>query len=109
MKRFTTMVAAGVLALALAGCGEDRLDVTSAEPEIASGFEAAGLPKPSRVECPQDVKAEVGRTFTCEVPGKDGEIKVRMKVTKVSADTGEVDLADTAEFQKQLTDELARQ
>ncbi len=108
LARAAGLLAAGASALALAACGEDRLDVSSAEPEIADGFEAAGLDKPN-VECPEEVEARVGETFTCDVPGEDGTIKVKMKVTAVSEDRGQVDLADTAAFQKQLADEIAAQ
>ena len=76
-RLLAALVAAG--ALALAGCdaevsvGETTVDTDEAETQIAAGLtEQVG--EEITVECPDDVEAEAGGTFTCEAADAAGEI-----------------------------------
>ncbi len=59
-----------VAGLFLAGCGSE----TTISQSKAEGFVRGQLqPAPSVVSCPDDVEAEAGKTFECQVTYADGD------------------------------------
>jgi hypothetical protein len=83
------LLLAAVLALAaLAGCGTATLDTDKAENGIKSNIEQQTGAQVSSVDCPGDVKAEKGKSFTCEATGADGT-KATINVTQTN-DKGDV-------------------
>ena len=67
MIRTLTVVTA--VALALSACGTKTIDSGKVEKLIRDDV---APPKPTRIDCPDDVKAKKGRTFDCklEYPGR---------------------------------------
>jgi hypothetical protein len=57
-----TLASVAALALTLSACGTTTIDSGKVEKLIRDSLAA---PKPDRVKCPSDVKAEKGKTFTC--------------------------------------------
>jgi uncharacterized lipoprotein len=76
MFRKTGVGAVAALSIvALAGCGEKTLKTSQIEDQLKSQAGAAV----KTVSCPDDVKAEKGGTFNCEVTlasGQKGQVKV---------------------------------
>ena len=52
-------------ALAVAGCGDKKLDTGKLEGKIKEGIEKQTGVKIRSVQCPDDVKVEKGDRFTC--------------------------------------------
>jgi hypothetical protein len=68
-----------VLGLALSACGEDKLDTGNIEDEIAPQLATEYGTKDADVSCPDDVDAEKGGEFDCDVTAPGGvETKVRV-------------------------------
>jgi hypothetical protein len=64
-----TLAVATAFVLLLSACGETKIDSGKVENLIEDSL---APPKPDRVSCPEDVKAEKGKTFVCrlEYPGR---------------------------------------
>ena len=88
-KTFTAAMAAGICAVAgLAGCGgDDTLDKAELEDELRVQLsEDAGVdPDDVTVECPDDIEAEAGREFQCELTAPNGDL-VSVEVTLTDDD-----------------------
>ena len=71
-----------IAALALAGCGgEDTLDGGDIESEVVPQIEDQTGTRDVAVECPDDVEAEEGAVFECDITAEGG-IKAKLKVTQ---------------------------
>ena len=73
--------ALAIAALALAGCGSDTLDAGDIESEVAPQIEEQTGTHDVQVACPDDVEAEEGAVFECDVSAEGG-IKTKLKVTQ---------------------------
>ena len=69
-------------ALALAGCGDKKLDTDKLEGKIKDGIEnqVSGV-KIKSVDCPSDVKVKKGDTFNCKATTASGQT-ANVKVTQ---------------------------
>ena len=71
-----------LLAVALAGCGEDRIDTARVETEVERAVEQQARVPVAEVACPKDVSIEEGGRFVCTVTGDNGgEAKVQVVQT----------------------------
>jgi hypothetical protein len=76
--RYPLVSRAGLVLAALAApavlvaCGTETLDADKAEAQIASSIEFQTGADVTSVDCPDDVKPEKGKRFTCEVTAADG-------------------------------------
>ena len=89
MNRMRAMAAplAGALLL-LTGCqasvevGDRMVDTEDAETQIADQLEEQVGQRPASIECPEDMKAEEGQTYTCVLTAEDGtELDVAVTMT----------------------------
>jgi len=91
MPKLISALVAGFLftgSAALAGCGTATLNTGKAEGAIKTNIEQQTGSQVSSVDCPGDVKAEKGKSFTCEVTAADGT-KATINVNQAS-DKGDV-------------------
>lgn len=98
-------------ALALTACGSTSLDLDKAEALIADAVvEQVGADVDS-VTCPEDVEADPGGTFECEVTAADGT-RGQALVTQKD-DEGNVSISapfvHTANLEDRIADDLRRQ
>jgi hypothetical protein len=70
--RAVTVALPLLAALALASCGESTLDPENGETLIRDAVAEQIQSRVASVTCPEDVKQEKGRRFTCAVTGSDG-------------------------------------
>ncbi len=71
-----------IAALMLAGCGgEDTLDAGDIESEVVPQIEDQTGTRDVAIECPEDVEAEEGAVFECDITAEGG-IKAKLKVTQ---------------------------
>jgi hypothetical protein len=70
-RQITRVVLAGLAAVALAACTK-TVNTDGLEQQIAAELEAQAGVTPSSVDCPDDVEAEAGGTFTCTATADDG-------------------------------------
>jgi hypothetical protein len=81
-----TALAALALLISAVACGDKTIDAGNAAETVTrfvserTGFE------PDDVECPDDVKAEVGRTFECNFTGPEGPYEASVEITAVEGD-----------------------
>jgi Domain of unknown function (DUF4333) len=73
------LLAAG--ALAVAGCGDKKLDTDKLEGKIKDGIERQAGVKIRSVDCPDDVKVKKGNTFNCKATTTSGQT-ANVKVTQ---------------------------
>ena len=76
-------VAVVVGLLAMAGCGDDTVDASKAEQGIESSSLSTSTTQITSASCPDDVKKEKGKTFTCDVKLSGGG-KAQVKVTETT-------------------------
>ena len=69
--------------LATAGCGSDTVDASKAEQGIESSSLSTSTTQITSASCPDDVKKEKGKTFTCDVKLSGGG-KAQVTVTQTS-------------------------
>lgn len=95
MNLTRTWALAGVgAALAVAGCGGEKTDVSAGTEDFNQELEPQGL----SLECPKEVDGGEGAEFDCTMKSKGGESKtVKLKVVK-DGDALAVDVANKAEF-----------
>jgi ferredoxin len=79
---------AGCLAVAVGlfaatGCGSDTVDASKAEQGIENSALSTSTSKITSASCPDDVKKEKGKTFTCNVKLSGGG-KAKVTVTQTS-------------------------
>ncbi|MEX2196366.1 MAG: DUF4333 domain-containing protein [Thermoleophilaceae bacterium] len=103
MKASAFAVLAAVLALGVAGCGSSTLDTAEIEDEVQELAEDRDL-EVDGVTCPDDIEAEEGDEFDCEVEIEGGE-EIDAEVTQRN-DDGDVRIRIDAEqiAQGQQTD-----
>lgn len=65
-------VLAALLAAALVACGEETINASQLEQQIKSDLGAQGEIEVESVRCPDDVRAQKGRSFECELTEQDG-------------------------------------
>ena len=71
--------------LALSACGEDKLDTANIEDEIAPRLAEDYGTKDAEVSCPDDVSAEEGGAFNCDVTAPGG-VEAKVRVTQQDDD-----------------------
>ena len=69
MTPIRKLAALTLSALALAACGEAEIDSGKAEALIKDNI---GGPPPKTVECPDEVRADKGETFRCDLTYEHG-------------------------------------
>jgi hypothetical protein len=79
-------IAALALVLGVAACGEKTVDPDAAATTIADFVERETGFSADDVECPDDVKAEVGETFECTFTGPEGPYVASVEITEVEDD-----------------------
>lgn len=72
MRSRFIVLAAGVAALTVIGCGEQQIDVEKSAKLIQSAVEEQVGADVKSISCPDEVKVQAKATFTCVVNGKDG-------------------------------------
>jgi hypothetical protein len=83
MHRRRAPLAAGLLGLAVAGCGQAVvLPGPTAQTVTRFVVTHTGY-RPPDVRCPSDVPAKVGRTFTCRFTGPDGKYEAVLRILSV--------------------------
>ena len=82
MRKLTLLAVLGLLATA--GCGgDDTVDSSKAEEGIESSPLSTSTTEITSASCPDDVKKEEGKTFTCDVKLSGGG-KAQVTVTQAS-------------------------
>ena len=82
-NRIAAAAAALAAALAVSACGEKTLNTDDAEKQIADGVEEKQGYKPTKVECPDDMKAEKDERYECTITAPGGD---EVKTTLVMLD-----------------------
>jgi hypothetical protein len=90
VSRVGLLLAAVLGLVALAGCGTETLDADKGESAIKGVIEEQTGADVSSVDCPDDVKVQKGKSFTCEVTGADGT-KAKIDAVQTS-DKGDIDI-----------------
>jgi Domain of unknown function (DUF4333) len=70
-RLFVPLLAAG--ALAVAGCGDKKLDTGKLEGKIKDGIEQQAGVKIKSVDCPDDVEVKKGDSFNCKATTTSGQ------------------------------------
>jgi hypothetical protein len=86
-----TMIAAGGLLLGLSACGS-VVNSDEVQTKISDAVFQQTQSRPTSVDCPDDLKAEVGATLVCHVVFPDEKFDVKTTVTSVSGDTANFDI-----------------
>jgi hypothetical protein len=105
VSRAGLLFAALVAPVVLAGCGTETLDADKAETQVESAIEGQTGADVSSVDCPDDVKAEKGKKFTCEATATDGT-KATITLTQTS-DDGDVHIDAPLVYINIVEDSLA--
>jgi len=88
-------LAALVVGLLLAGCGETVVDSAKTEEQLQASLSKSLGEKVSSVECPSGQKVEAGATFTCSVKLKGGKTDtVTLKIRDKEADLSVIKLTE---------------
>ena len=74
-----------VAAFGFAGCGDKTLDTDKLQDKVSDGVAKQTGAKIKSVDCPSDVKAEKGNTFTCDVTAANGQ-KAKVTITQTDSD-----------------------
>lgn len=82
MRRIVAILAV-VLGAAVVGCGDDTVDASKAEQGIESSSLSTSTTQITSASCPDDVKKEKGKTFTCDVKLSGGG-KAKVTVTQTT-------------------------
>ena len=83
-RTFAAALAIGAMG-ALAACGEKTLDTDDAEKEIADKIEQQRNVRPKTIECPDDMTAKKGETYTCTLTAPNGD-ELDVKLTMLDDD-----------------------
>ncbi len=81
MCRPRYLLVAVAAALALAACGESTLDADQIEEEITPQVEEQTGTRDVAIDCPDDVEAEEGGVFECDLTAEGG-IEAKVEVTQ---------------------------
>lgn len=79
----TAGVAVGFAVLLGTGCGSDKVDASKAEQGLENSSLSTTTTHITSASCPDDVKKEKGKTFTCDVKLSGGG-KAKVTVTQTS-------------------------
>ena len=71
--------------LLVAGCGDSTIDADKLEGEIAPGVEEQTGTRDVEVSCPDDIEAEEGGEFECDLTAEGG-IEAKVAVTQEDDD-----------------------
>ena len=74
MRKLSLLAVLGLLAMA--GCGDDTVDASKAEQGIEDSSLSTSTTQITSASCPDDVKKEKGKTFTCDVKLSGGKAQV---------------------------------
>jgi hypothetical protein len=92
LKIAGVVIAAGALLLGAAACGKSTIDQSSEVDLVNKSLQQHNL-KAKSVDCPSDVEAKEGTTFSCDVVltnGKTGTFDI--KVSNVSGDHAQLQI-----------------
>ena len=81
MGRARYYLVAVAAVLALAACGESTLDANQIEEEITPQVEEQTGTRDVAIDCPDDVEAEEGGKFECDLSAQGG-IEAKVEVTQ---------------------------
>jgi uncharacterized protein DUF4333 len=81
VARARLAVGLALVAVAVAACGENKLDTERAESAIRAGITRQTGVKIASVRCPDDVEARQGDTFRCLARASNGQ-RARVEVTQ---------------------------
>jgi hypothetical protein len=101
MKRMGVVIGvAAALALAAAGCGTKTIDQSS-EVDLVNKQLAEDNLKAKSVECPDDVEANEGDTFKCDVTLADGRTGTyTIAIKKVEGDSASLQVTGAKDTTK---------
>jgi hypothetical protein len=101
MRKSLAALTTAACALALlAGCGENTIDTDDLESEIQTDLaESAGV-EPKEISCPEDIVAEEGRKFECELTAPDDSTAV-VEVTLTDDEGGFEAVVPPEQFQQE--------
>ena len=88
----TMGAAALALTLGLSGCGGSSVEASDVEKQISSELGKQIDQTIDSVDCPNDLKAEVGEEETCTLTADGEDYDVAVKVTKVDGDNVSFDI-----------------
>jgi hypothetical protein len=74
-RHVTSIAACASLALGLAACGEKTINTGKLESKLKEGIQKQFGIKVAKVDCPKDVKAKKGKTFTCSAHSASGQVQ----------------------------------
>ena len=80
LRQLTSIAACTSLAFGLAAC-DKKINTGKLESKLKDGIGKQFNVKVSKVDCPSDVKAKKGNTFTCTAHGANGQTQ-KFKVTQ---------------------------
>lgn len=86
MRRSAIATFSLLVVAAVTGCSAGAVDQSDVEEQISAQLEAEVGQAPDRVECPEDLEAEVGATMTCLLYAGEDNIDVDVEVTSVDGD-----------------------
>jgi len=91
---------AAILALAAAGCGTKTIEQSSEVDLVNKQLKQDGL-KAESVDCPDDVEATEGDTFTCDISATNGHTGTyTIKIVKVEGDNASLQVVDAKDTTK---------
>jgi hypothetical protein len=92
LKICLTLAASAALVLGVAACGKTTIDQSSEVDLVNKQLDQQNL-KAKSVDCPDNVDAKEGETFTCDVVLTNGNTGTfDIKVTSVSGDHAELQI-----------------
>ena len=87
------MVVFVVLVMAMAACsGEKVLDEAEVEEGAKQALTETVGQEPDSIDCPDDLKAEVGATMRCELTAGSDTLGVTVTVTSIDGDNATYDV-----------------
>jgi hypothetical protein len=91
--RIGAVVALGIAAVLVVGCGETVIDSTNLEETVEQNLERSQRQAVRAVECPSEQEVVVDATFTCTVEYSDGgEATATLRIRNEDADLDLIDL-----------------
>ena len=89
---FTMAAAALALTLGLSGCGGSSVESSDLEEQISTQLGKQIDQKIESVDCPNDLKAEVGEEESCTLTSDGEDYDVSVKVTEVDGNDVSFDI-----------------
>jgi hypothetical protein len=76
------LVPIAVLAVAVAGCGEKKLNTSDLESKLKDQLGQSAGVEPKDVQCPDDITVKRGKKFDCTLTAPNGDqVKVNVTLT----------------------------